>query len=136
MIAICIGTVVLAAAFFGATLAGLGLLVAALGMLSEAVLTVGLVSFTALVGQAIVAYMGGYWILQRTRPDWAAQRLTPLFVGLPILVVVTAIPYLGGVVGIIVGLAALGALWIWGRDLRQPAPAAMIVHEEAEPLAA
>jgi hypothetical protein len=136
MIGICVGTMLLAGALFATTLAGLGALVAVLGMLAEATLIVGFVSFTALIGQAIIAYMGGAWALQRTNPSWATHPAAPLLAGIPILVLLTAIPILGGVIGLIAALAALGALWLWVRELRAPTPAAVVVDQGPTALAA
>jgi hypothetical protein len=136
MIGVAIGTMVLAGAFFATTLAGLGALVLIVGMLVEGALVTGLVSFTALIGQVIVAYMGGAWVLQRTKPEWAMHQAGPLAAGIPILVILTAIPVLGGLVGMIAALAALGALWMWARDYRRPTPTAAAVPAAPEPLAA
>jgi hypothetical protein len=136
MIGIVVGTIILAGALFATTLSGLGALVTVLGLLAEGALIVGFVSFTALIGQVVVAYMGGSWVVQRTNPAWATRRAAPLLAGIPILVILTAIPILGGFIGLIAALAALGALWLWVRDRNQPAPATAADGEAPATLAA
>jgi tetrahydromethanopterin S-methyltransferase subunit G len=48
--------------------------------------------------------------LQRVRPGQDSGWLWPLVIGLVVFVILTAIPVLGGLIGLIVDLLVLGAL--------------------------
>jgi cytoskeletal protein CcmA (bactofilin family) len=78
------------------------------------------------LSQIIVSYLGGKLILSRLKPDWAIRPYLPFILGLIILVILAAIPYLGGLITFLVVVLGLGALWLlgmqWMRD-RRPAPA-------------
>jgi hypothetical protein len=53
----------------------------------------------------------------------------PLALGLVLYIILTAIPWLGALTGLVVTLLALGALWNWGRATIQhqrPTPTPMI----------
>jgi cytoskeletal protein CcmA (bactofilin family) len=116
-------TILLAIAFGWVTLFSLAGLVAVLGVLGDVMLVVGLVVFVAFVAQAIMSYLTGRMLLQRVYPSWLSPRVVPLLVGLPIFVILTAIPVIGGIIALLTALAALGAVWIWVRDGREPARA-------------
>ena len=60
--------------------------------------------------QAIVAYLGGRWILSRTRPEWNRRIYAPLLIGLLILGVLFAVPVAGGLLQFLIVLAGLGAI--------------------------
>ncbi len=63
--------------------------------------------------------MGGQLLLRRLRPEWAEHRVAPLALGITLLAVLTALPFVGGLVNIIAILMGLGALWLYGRKLVQ-----------------
>lgn len=65
----------------------------------------------------VVSFLGGRLILGRLNPNWAQGRLWPLVLGLVIFVILTAIPWVGGLISLVVVLLGLGALWLLGRDL-------------------
>lgn len=119
-----LGVVIVVAVIFSllslGSLTGLTLLAGlpALGVLAFAILFV--VSYLC---QAIVAYLGGRWILSRIRPEWNSKLIAPVLIGLFILGLLFAVPVAGGVLQFLVILAGLGAiaLVIFGR---RPAPAA------------
>ncbi len=58
-------------------------------------------------------------LLQRARPAWAERPVVPLVAGLLLYVILRSIPGLGTLVGWLVVLLALGALWEWGRATLQ-----------------
>ncbi len=106
-----------------------------LGGLLGAILGLGLsglafatVLFTLLLGylpQLVVAYLVGRWILQRLHPASAERIYWPLVLGVFILAVLFAIPFLGGLVEFIVLLFGLGAVALVVLR-RSPQPAAVI----------
>ena len=125
-LAILIGTIALAAMFGFARMGGLAALIVGLGVLANAVLLLGSISFMAFVAQALIAFTAGRWLLQKTQPAWAERPYLPLVVGLVLYLVLRAIPGLGTLTGLLVVLLALGALWKWGQATLQrshsPAP--------------
>lgn len=92
----------------------------ALGLVFVAVLFV--VSYLC---QAIVAYLGGRWLVGRIRPEWNNKLYAPLLIGLFILGLLIAMPVAGGLLQFLVVLASLGAivLVIFQRRPAPPAPA-------------
>jgi hypothetical protein len=122
-----IATGFVAAALGASTLFGLMALTIVLGLLGEATLITATIAFTTFVAQAMASYLGGRWLLERIQPQLAAHRVIPLLAGLVIFVAITAIPILGGIIGFVTAVFALGALWIWVNELRRPplAPAFM-----------
>ncbi len=128
-------TFALAAAFGGLTLGSLAGLVVVLGLVGDLAVVVGLAVFVAFVAQALVSYLTGHALLRWLRPDLLSQRFLPLLVGLPVFVILTAIPGIGGLIALLAALAALGAVWIMVRDRGQPAEAAVPVVSP-EPAAA
>jgi cytoskeletal protein CcmA (bactofilin family) len=115
VIAILIFTIALAIAFGYLTLGGLSALVIGLGLLANAALVLGYITFVGYVAAVVVALMAGRWLVQKAQPAWAELPLVPLAVGLVLYVALIAIPWLGPLVGLLVTLLALGALWEWGR---------------------
>lgn len=126
LLVILIATILLAICFGYLTLGGLAALVVGVGLLAGVALTLGYVTFAAYIAAAIVGFMAGRWLLRRVQPAWAEQPVVTMIVGLALYVLLSAIPWLGGVVGLLVVLLALGALWEWGRatfQLNRPAAA-------------
>ena len=58
---------------------------------------------------------------------WAEQSVVPLVIGLVLYVLLSAIPWIGWLVGVLVVLLALGTLWAWGR--------ATLIHTRPTPIA-
>jgi hypothetical protein len=127
-----IATILGAVAFGVATLGSLSALVAAVGLLAEAILVSGFVIYVGFVAEAVVSYLGGRTLLNLVRPDLAEQRLIPLLLGVLIYVAVTAIPVVGGIIGFLAALLVLGAGWIWATERFRPAPAMTIVPPAPE----
>jgi cytoskeletal protein CcmA (bactofilin family) len=119
LIAILIVAIALAIGFGYLTLGGLAGLVISVGLLSDAALVIGSIAFVGYIAVIVVAFMAGHWILQRTQPAWAERPLITLALGLLVYVLLTAIPWLGTLVGLLVTLLALGAVWEWGRAVFQ-----------------
>ncbi|MGQ9491292.1 MAG: hypothetical protein ACUVS6_11445 [Anaerolineae bacterium] len=90
----------------------------ALGLALVAVLFV--VSYLC---QAIVAYLGGRWLVGRIRPEWNNKLYAPLLIGLFILGLLFAVPVAGGLLQFLVVLAGLGAIALVIFQ-RRPAPQA------------
>jgi hypothetical protein len=117
---------VIGALIFGAlTLSGLSVTVAFLGLLGIFVLVFGFTLAMAYVAQIIVSVLGGKLILEKVKPEWAEHKVWPLVLGVVLFALLTSIPVLGALVGLVVVLMGLGALWIFGRELfKKPAPVA------------
>ena len=115
MIAILVLAIALAIGFGYLTLGGLAGLIISVGLLSDAALVIGYIAFAGYIAVIIVAFMAGHWILQQAQPTWAERPLVPLALGLIVYVLLSAIPWLGTLISLLVTLLALGALWEWGR---------------------
>jgi hypothetical protein len=112
-----ITTIVLAVIFGYLTLGGLVAMIVSLGLLVNAALVVGYIAFVAYMAAIVVGYMAGGWLLRKVQPAWAENPFGPLVLGLILYVILTTIPWLGVLVGLLVTLLGLGALWQWGRAL-------------------
>jgi cytoskeletal protein CcmA (bactofilin family) len=119
---VALGVVIVVAVIFG--LLSLGALtwltllagLPALGLTLFAILFV--VSYLC---QAIVAYLGGRWIVGRIRPEWNSRLYAPLLIGLFVLGLLIAVPVAGGLLQFLVVLAGLGAILLVLFE-RRPAP--------------
>ncbi|MBI3943917.1 MAG: hypothetical protein HY326_12945, partial [Chloroflexi bacterium] len=127
-----LGATIILAIIFGVVQLG-NLLPAILsaGFLADAALVIGYFIFTAYVPQVALSFWGGRWVLARIMPAWVENRLWPLCIGLLLFVILTAIPVLGGIIGIVVVLLGLGALWLWVQTARQTAPGAPVPAPDA-----
>jgi cytoskeletal protein CcmA (bactofilin family) len=134
VIAILFVTITLAILFGYLTLGGLAALSVGLGMLVNTMLVIGGIAFMSYVAQVLIAYVAGRWILQRVQPAWAERPVVPLVAGLILYIILRAIPVLGTLVGWLVVLLALGALWEWGRATFRrirPTPAPIVGFQPA-----
>ena len=77
------------------------------------------------VARLVVAYAVGKVVLERGRKDKVAKPLGALAVGMLILHVTYAIPYLGGLLMMIATVFGLGALFLAARRATQDVPAAV-----------
>lgn len=121
--AVLAGIIVSALIFGRLTLGSLAVLTFGLGGLIEAALVIGFLVFLSYVAYVVVGYGGGRWLLGRLRAEWATGRVAPLALGLVLLIILQVIPYLDTLVGLLVTVLGLGALWLWARSIRQPASA-------------
>jgi hypothetical protein len=139
------GLVVVIVGYVGAAIIGVMILVlgilfgiVTLGGLSQTIFGVGFSTlslaftvFTLLVSygsKLVVAYLVGKLIVKALAPQAADNKWWPLVAGVPLYVLFRAIPLLGWLIGIVVTLVGLGAMWLLFRQWRQaqtpPAPAA------------
>jgi cytoskeletal protein CcmA (bactofilin family) len=70
--------------------------------------------------KVIVADLAGTLILERLAPRAAKYKLLPLVLGLVLYVLLRSIPALGWVIGVIVTLLGLGAVWLARYHLHHP----------------
>jgi cytoskeletal protein CcmA (bactofilin family) len=115
--------------FVATLLGGIIFRVLTLGGVSGAIVWLGVVSMFALVigfclavffvAKIVVAIIGGKLILARVKPEWAEHKVWPLLLGVVLLAILVAIPFVGWLINLIVVLVGLGALWFYGRELMQ-----------------
>lgn len=106
--------------FFGIlTLGGLSGTIVWIGILALFAMIVGFILITAFLTKIVVAWLSGKLILSRVKPELAEHKFLPLVVGVVIVALLVALPYIGWLFGMIIMFIGLGALWIWGRDLWQ-----------------
>jgi hypothetical protein len=120
-----IAATVLLAVLFG--FSGLGDLTGTtvwIGVLAVLAIFVAFSLAVAYISKIFVAYLGGRLLLARYKPELAESKIWPLVVGLVIFVILAAIPWLGGLVSLVVVLFGLGALWLMGQKLLRPQAAA------------
>jgi cytoskeletal protein CcmA (bactofilin family) len=115
VLGVLIVTIILAITFGYLTLGGLVAMIISLGMLANAALVIGYIGFVGYVAEIIIGYMAGRRLLQRTQPAWVEKPMAPLALGVILYVILSAIPVLGTLVGLLVAVLGLGALWQWGR---------------------
>ena len=96
---------------FGAlTLGGVSGTIVWLGILSIFALIFGFVLVTAFFTKIAVAWLGGKWIMGRINPALAEHKVWPLLVGVVIVALIVALPFIGWIIGLLVMLHGLGAL--------------------------
>lgn len=123
MLIVTIATIIGAIALGALTLGGLGGAIVSTGLVLIAVLVVGFCLTIGFVAQVIVSILGGQLLLGRINPELAEHKYWPLIVGVVIYAVLVAIPIFGWLVGCLVVLLGLGALWYLGQGMvaRKPA---------------
>jgi len=103
--------IIVSALIFG--LLSLGALTVLTLLAGLPVLGLALVAMLFILGylcEAIVAYLGGRWILSRIRPEWNRKIYAPLVIGLLILGLLVAVPVAGGLLEFLIVLGGLGAI--------------------------
>jgi hypothetical protein len=138
LLALCAILLGLIALVIAACILGVLFSVVTLGKLFAAILFGGssaLVLLVTLLGllisygtKLIVSYLIGKLILRRLVPRVAERTIWPLTLGIVLYVLVTSIPCLGDVIGFIVILVGLGAIWLL---IRQSRSAPEEIFEEA-----
>ncbi len=146
------GFVVVVIGYFGAVVVGISIFViglifgiVTLGGLSETIFGVGfsglglvMTVFTLLVSygsKLVIAYLIGKLMVQAISPANAQNKWLPLFIGVPLYVIVRAIPFLGWLVGVVVTILGIGAMWLlfrqWqaGRGTAVAVPAPVVPPE-------
>jgi hypothetical protein len=150
LLALCVVFFGLIALVIAACILGVLLAVVTLGELLTPILlggTSALVLLVTLLGllisygtKLIVSYLVGKLILGRIAPQAAERAIWPLMLGIMLYAIATSVPCLGDVIGFIVVLIGLGAIWLLIRQSRSApegisgeAPAEIVV--ETPPLA-
>jgi cytoskeletal protein CcmA (bactofilin family) len=116
-------TTAFVAAILGfATLTGLAVATVALGVLAELGLGVVLVLAGVYLTAVVVGLAGGGLVLGPTGEPARGRLFAALALGALALVLLGLVPYLGPLIGFLVLLLGLGALWLWaaGRLRGQP----------------
>jgi hypothetical protein len=108
---VALGVIILVAVLFGLlSLGALTVLTLLAGFSALGLAAVAVLLTLCYLCQAIVAYLGGRWILSRTRPEWNRKIYAPLLIGLLILGLLSAVPIAGGILQFLVVVAGLGAI--------------------------
>ncbi len=68
----------------------------------------------------IVGYFIGHFVLQRINPTLAETPYWSLLLGLLLVVLVIAVPFLGGLVNWLIAMIGVGTLWLLMRDNKVP----------------
>ncbi len=101
------------------TLGGMSGTIVWVGILAIFAMVLGFVLVTAFLTKIIVAWLGGKLILARFNPALAEHKVWPLVIGVALIALIVALPYIGWLFGVIIMFIGLGALWLWGRELLQ-----------------
>jgi cytoskeletal protein CcmA (bactofilin family) len=108
---------ILGAILFGVlTLGGLSGTVVGVGIFTIFTLILGFVLVTSFLTKIVVGWLGGKMILTRIKPELAEHKIWPMVIGVCIIALIVALPYIGWLVGLLVMFAGLGSLWLWGRE--------------------
>ena len=108
---------ILGAIFFGMlTLGGLSGTIVGLGIFTMFTLILGFVLITSFLTKIVVGWLGGKLILSRIKPELAEHKVWPMVIGVSIIALIVALPYIGWLFGLLVMFVGLGALWLWGRE--------------------
>jgi cytoskeletal protein CcmA (bactofilin family) len=89
---------------------GLSLLAAAFAIFSLAV---------TLVSKVIIAYLAGKWLYSKLAPN-QSNVVWPLVIGVLMYAILRAIPFFGILVGVVVTLIGVGAMWLVYRARTSP----------------
>jgi hypothetical protein len=116
---ILVAIIILAIIFGAISLGGLVSTILSLG-LSSLGFVFATFMFLVIYGSAlIVSYLIGDRIMEQVAAQASHRSLWAMLVGVVLYVLVRSIPYLGGLVGFVVTLIGLGALWLYYREWRQ-----------------
>ncbi len=115
----------LLALFFGAlTLGGLATVSALIGLLLMVELVIAFVLIASWLTYLIIGALIGRLILNAVKPGLGEHRIWPLLLGVVLLAIASKLPGVGWLIGLLVILFGLGALWLQGREALQPQPSA------------
>jgi hypothetical protein len=88
-------------------------------------LAFGLFMLAVIYGsKLVVAHLVGRLILQRFLPQYAERVILALTLGVALYILIRSVPVLGGLIGAIVTLLGLGAMWLLFRQRGGVSPAA------------
>jgi len=122
-----------------ATLGGLAKAWVGGGILAELTLVIGVLVTAVYLPTVVVGLAGGGLVLGRggaASGDGGAKRFAALTLGVLVLVLLMAIPFLGTLIGILVLLLGLGSLWLRGAEARRKAPVGVEEGGETPPATA
>lgn len=74
--------------------------------------------FVIYISKAIVAFLVGLMILNRFAPAYAMYKPLALIIGLVLYVLLSAVPILGWVIGMLATVLGLGGVWLLYKDRR------------------
>lgn len=118
-LAIVLATVLIAVVLGLLSLGGLTALAILGGIAALFVYVLALVLVAVYVSKVVAAFLAGRLLLARVKPEWAQGRVAPLLVGVLLLVLLGAVPFLGRLIHLLAVLAGLGALCLLaGERLR------------------
>ena len=60
----------------------------------------------------VVSFLVGRWLVGKIAPQAAGSKVWPLLVGVVLYVFLSAIPFLGWLIGLVVTLVGMGAMWL------------------------
>lgn len=109
-----------------ATLDGLVKAVIGGGIVAELALVIGVLVTAVYLPTVVVGLAGGGFVFGRSEVpsgDGCSRPFVALALGVLVLVLLSAIPYLGTLIGLLVLLLGLGSLWLWGAGARRKTPA-------------
>jgi cytoskeletal protein CcmA (bactofilin family) len=130
---ILIGMILLAVIFGTLSLGDLVGTTIVLGLLGMFVVPVVFGVALTYGAQLAVSFLAGRWIVARVQPSAAGGRVWPLVVGIAALVLLTAVPAVGGLIGLLVALAGLGGVWILTGEPLIPGTPRMIAPAAPPP---
>ena len=90
----------------------------AIGGFSLGLVTTTFSLFVIYISKAIVAFLVGLIILNRLAPAYAMYKPLALIIGLVLYVLLSAVPILGWVIGMLATVLGLGAVWLLYKDRR------------------
>jgi hypothetical protein len=124
---IVIVAIMLALLFGLLTLGDLAGLTVSTGIIALGVLAFAFSVFTSYVAPIVVSFLIGRGIFDRVQAGWAQNRFIAFTVGLILLSLVSLVPILNIIIGILVAVFALGALVLW-FSARRGQPGAVAVQ--------
>jgi hypothetical protein len=115
MVALALATGLLAVIFGVITLGELAGRIVALGSILLGTAGFGFSIIWAYITRIIISLLLGHLVFRLFKSPAAEKLWWPGVVGVLIFVLITAIPLVGWLVGLVAAVAGLGALWLWGR---------------------
>ncbi len=106
--------------FFGTLMLGsiVGLIIWT-GILLLFALTLGFSFAGFYLTHIIIARIVGNSLISRIAPAKTEHKFIPLAVGVVILALLTSIPYIGWMFSMVIIFTGLGAMWVWGSEMRR-----------------
>jgi cytoskeletal protein CcmA (bactofilin family) len=98
------------------TLGGLSGTIVGVGIFTIFTLILSFVLITSFLTKIVLGWLGGKLILGRIKPELAEHKVWPMVIGVSIIALIVALPYIGWLLGLLVMFFGLGALWLWGRE--------------------